>query len=54
MVIAALESASREAPAYVEVDVKKCSAKYAFTPKFEDVPYASLMEPNLVIEFYSR
>lgn len=54
MVIAALESASREAPAYVEVDVKKCSAKYAFAPKFEDVPYASLMEPNLVIEFYSR
>lgn len=54
MVIAALESASRDVPAYVELDAKKMVAKYAFVPKFEDVPYASLMQPNMVIEFYSR
>lgn len=54
MVIAAMESAARDVPAYVEVDSKKFSAKYAFVPKFEDVPYASVMEPNLVVEFYSR
>ena len=54
MVIAALESTSRDVPSYVELDAKKASAKYAFVPKFEDVPYASVMEPNLVIEFYSR
>ena len=54
VVIAALESTARDVPSYVELDAKKASAKYAFVPKFEDVPYASVMEPNLVIEFYSR
>ena len=54
MVIASLESSSRDVPSYVELDAKKAVAKFAFVPKFEDVPYASLMEPNLVIEFYSR
>ena len=38
----------------LEVDNKKLSAKYTFVPKYEDVPYACVMEPNLVIEFYSR
>ncbi|MBR1948235.1 MAG: 30S ribosomal protein S4 [Alphaproteobacteria bacterium] len=54
IVIAALESTSRDVPSYVELDAKKASAKFAYVPKFEDVPYASVMEPNLVIEFYSR
>lgn len=54
VVIAAVESTSRDVPGYVEVDNKKLVAKYSFVPKFEDVPYASIMEPNLVIEFYSR
>lgn len=54
IVIAAVESSVRDVPAYIEVDTKKLSAKYAFSPKFEDVPYPCLMEPNLVIEFYSR
>ena len=54
IVISALEATSRDVPSYVELDAKKASAKFAFVPKFEDVPYASVMEPNLVIEFYSR
>lgn len=53
-VLAAIESTSRDFPGYLEVDPKKLTAKYSFVPKFEDVPYATLMEPNLVIEFYSR
>ena len=54
IVIAALEAGNRDFPAYLEVDSKKMTAKYSFVPKFEDVPYAAVMEPNLVIEFYSR
>ena len=54
MVLAAVESQNRETPAYLEVDNKKLTAKYSFVPKFDDVPYAAVMEPNLVIEFYSR
>ena len=28
--------------------------KFVRTPKFEEVPYPIVMEPNLVIEYYSR
>ena len=54
IVIAALESTARDVPAYVELDAKKAVAKYAFVPKLDDIPYASVMQPNMVIEFYSR
>lgn len=54
IVIAAVESSIRDVPGYVEVDSKKLVAKYTFIPKFEDVPYGSVQEPNLVIEYYSR
>ena len=54
VVIAALESQTRDTPSYLEVDTKKMSAKYTFVTKFDDVPYAALMEQNMVIEFYSR
>ncbi len=54
IVIAAMEAGNRYFPGYLEVDSKKMTAKYSFVPKFEDVPYAAVMEPNLVIEFYSR
>ena len=54
MVISAMESAERELADYVEVDHKEGKGKYVRTPRLEDVPYAVQMEPNLVIEFYSR
>ena len=54
LVAAAIESQSRDFPGYLEVDAKKLTAKYTFIPKFDDVPYAAMMEPNLVIEYYSR
>ncbi len=54
MVVSAMESDLHQVPAYLEVDTKKMEAKYTFVPKFEDIPYACVMEPNLVIEFYSR
>jgi len=54
IVAAALEAQTRDWPEYLEVDAKKMSAKYTFVPKFDDVPYPAIMEPNLVIEYYSR
>ena len=53
-VLAAIESQTRDWPEYLEVDAKKLTAKYTFVPKFQDIPYAAVMEPNLVIEYYSR
>lgn len=48
------ESGERELPDYVAVEVKEGKGKFVRTPRIEDVPYAVQMEPNLVIEFYSR
>jgi small subunit ribosomal protein S4 len=43
----------REIPDYVAVDG---AAKVTFTrvPTLDEVPYPVKMEPNLVVEFYSR
>jgi len=54
MVIEALNSSEREIPDYMDVDTKKGKGTFVRVPKFEDVPYPVQMEPNLVIEFYSR
>lgn len=50
----AVQNAERSAPEYVEFDEKALSAKYVRIPELTDVPYATVMEPHLVIEFYSR
>ncbi|MCW8915067.1 MAG: 30S ribosomal protein S4 [Magnetovibrio sp.] len=54
MVIEALNSSEREIPDYMDVDTKKGKGTFVRVPKLEDVPYPVQMEPNLVIEFYSR
>ncbi len=54
IVAASMEAGNRDFPGYLEVDSKKMTAKYSFVPKFADIPYAAQMEPNLVIEYYSR
>jgi small subunit ribosomal protein S4 len=52
--VAATGSSDRDVPDYVEVDHKKMTGKFIRGPKLADVPYPVQMEPNLVIEFYSR
>ncbi len=44
----------REVPEYIQMDEKNKSAKFLRVPKFSEVPYPAIMEPNLVIEYYSR
>jgi small subunit ribosomal protein S4 len=44
----------REVPGYLEADAKAGTGKFIRAPKFEEVPYPVQMEPNLIIEFYSR
>jgi small subunit ribosomal protein S4 len=50
----ALANKEREVPEYLQVDEKNKKIKFVRTPKFEEVPYPIQMEPNLVIEYYSR
>ena len=50
----ALANKERETPEYLQVDEKNKKVKFVRTPKFEEVPYPVVMEPNLVVEYYSR
>lgn len=51
----AVASQERQVPDYLEVvDQKAFKGKFVRVPKLADVPYPVKMEPNLVIEFYSR
>ncbi|MHB2168677.1 30S ribosomal protein S4 [Alsobacter sp. R-9] len=54
VVLEASQLAERDVPDYIEVDHSKMTAKYARVPTLSEVPYAVQMEPNLVVEFYSR
>ena len=50
----ALVSKEREVPDYIQMDEKNKKAKLTRIPKFSEIPYPIIMEPNLVIEYYSR
>jgi small subunit ribosomal protein S4 len=53
-VLEAIESTERDVPDYVEVDHRALKGTFVRAPKLADVPYPVKMEPNLVVEFYSR
>jgi len=54
IVLEAAASGERDVPDYFEVDHKAMKGKYIRVPQFAEVPYPVQMEPNLVVEFYSR
>ena len=54
IVLDSLQSPERDIPDYLEIDLDKLRGKFVRGPKLADVPYPVKMEPNLVIEFYSR
>ena len=54
VVLRGTESSERDIPDYIEVDGKKMTAKITRIPNLSEVPYPVQMEPNLVVEFYSR
>ena len=54
LVVLALESPERDFADYVTVDKQSFTATFVRVPKFEEVPYPIQMQPDLVVEFYSR
>ena len=54
LVIEAAASGERDVPDYLEVDGNKLTAKFVRVPELNEVPYPVVMEPNLVVEYYSR
>ena len=49
-----LQNKERDVPEYIQLDDKNKTAKLVRIPKFSEVPFPVVMEPNLVIEYYSR
>ncbi len=54
VVLESLQAAERGVPEYIEFDNKALVAKYVRVPTLSEVPYATIMQPNLVVEYYSR
>jgi len=54
LVLEAAGSPERDIPDYIDVDHAKMRGTYLRVPVLGDVPYPVQMEPNLVVEYYSR
>jgi small subunit ribosomal protein S4 len=54
LILEASRSSERDVPEYVEIDHDRMRGRFVRAPKLADVPYPVTMEPNLVIEYYSR
>ena len=54
IVIEAVQLPEREVPEYIDCDHDKLKATFLRVPELAEVPYPVVMEPNLVVEFYSR
>ena len=54
VIVSSMVSKEREIPDFIQMDEKNKKARLIRIPKFSEVPYPTIMEPNLVIEYYSR
>jgi len=54
LVLEAAQSGERDVPDYLDVDHAKLTATFVRVPALADIPYAVVMEPNLVVEYYAK
>ncbi|MDQ8731787.1 30S ribosomal protein S4 [Bradyrhizobium sp. LHD-71] len=54
IVLEANALAERDVPDFLEVDHSKQSAKLVRIPNLSEVPFPVMMEPHLIVEYYSR
>jgi small subunit ribosomal protein S4 len=54
VVLEATQLAERDVPDFIEVDHSKMTAKFARIPNLSEVPFPVMMEPHLIVEYYSR
>lgn len=54
VVLEMLQNPERTVPDYLEFDANEMKGKFVRVPKLADVPYPVQMQPNFIIEFYSR
>ena len=54
VILEAMASNERDVPEYLSVDKHAMKGTFVRAPALADVPYPVQMEPNLVVEYYSR
>ncbi|MEE3625206.1 30S ribosomal protein S4 [Nitrospirillum sp. BR 11752] len=54
IILESVASGERDIPEYVQVDTGALKGTFVRAPNLADVPYPVTMEPNLVVEYYSR
>jgi len=54
VVLESIQTPERDVPDYIDIDFEKLKGTFVRVPAAADVPYPVQMEPNLVIEYYSR
>ena len=54
IIIGSIDNKERDVPDYIQMDEKSKKARFIRIPKLSEVPYPTIMEPNLVVEYYSR
>jgi len=52
--VESVQKMDRPVPSYLNFDPKKMQGSLVNIPVLADVPYATIMEPHLVVEFYSK
>ncbi len=53
-VLQAMQTGEREVPEYIDTDGKSFKSTFLRIPALDEIPYPVQMEPNLIVEFYSR
>ena len=53
-VIASIQKLERELPEYISLEPKAFKVIYVRYPDSDEIPYATIMSPTSVVEFYSR
>jgi small subunit ribosomal protein S4 len=54
LILGSVQTPERSVPEYVEFDEKAMKGKFIRAPKLAEIPYPVVMQPNLVVEYYSR
>ena len=54
LVMESIQGQYRDIPEYIQADIKNMEGSFIRVPILEDIPYPIEMEPNLVVEYYSR
>ena len=54
LVMESIQGQYRDIPEYIQADIKNMEGSLIRVPILEDIPYPIQMEPNLVVEYYSR